>query len=169
MQMMNEEKLSKDIEKIINKIQILQKKKKMWDLSEIENEELLKLLLEYMRTNYQLTDVVFLKYIEPFLYNEKIIDLKGKLMSKYNWEGQLLFIDKDIQNLVNKINNKSEILDIISEITNEELELVDDFNISIYGEEISDLFASLQNNDKYSIKTYIQMRREIILEMIMEG
>lgn len=169
MQMMNEEKLSKDIEKIINKIQILQKKKKMWDLSEIENEELLKLLLEYMRTNYQLTDVVFLKYIEPFLYNEKIIDLKGKLMSKYNWEGQLLFIDKDIQNLVNKINNKSEILDIISEITNEELELVNDFNISIYGEEISDLFASLQNNDKYSIKTYIQMRHEIILEMIMEG
>lgn len=173
MQTINEEKLNKDIDKIVAKVHMLQKKKRLWGLSEEENNELSKLLFTYMKNHYQLIDVVFSNYVEPFLYNDKIVYIKSVLTSKYDWDGSLLFFDNDMEKLFNKINdkqdNKQEVLDLINELVEEELVMSADFEDSDYGQEIIELFGTLQNTTSPDcIENYIRLRNDIITTMIME-
>lgn len=167
MQVTNEEALSNNIDKIIKKINVLKSKKKLWGLNLEDEKELIKLTLLYMKHYYQLIDVIFNDYVEPFLYNDKIISIKNEMLNTYNWDGSLFFFDSDIENLLNNVKDKSGIINHLKELQKEELKMFVYFKSSQYGEEIIELFGLLQNISKDGgIEKYINVRYNTLISLI---
>lgn len=166
-----EDKVCKDIEKLVNKIQILKKKKKLWGLTDDEDNIMINMILEYFQNFYKLIDIVFCNYIEPFLYNEDIICIKSKLMDKYNWNGNLLLKEDDIK-IVDNIDDKYYFIVLIERLRELELKEAEKFSNTEHGREASEMFCLLQNikYDYKCIEKYIDIRYDLILSMInMEG
>lgn len=168
---LSEEKISKKIDKIIGKLHILRKKKELWGLTEEENIQLMNLTFEYAKNYYQLMDNIFDSYIEPFIYNDRIIDIKSELSDLYGWNGNLLCFDSNLKNLFSnfKKESKEKIILLIKELMNEELQEAIKFERSDYGKEIIELFSSLQNTKKDGcVCKYIKTRYNVMISMIEE-
>lgn len=168
---LSEEKISKNIDKIIGKLHILRKKKELWGLTEEENQSLMNLTFEYAKNYYQLMDNIFNNYIEPFIFNDRIIELKSILTDKYGWDGNLLCFDINLKDLFKNISNdnKTEVISFIEELMNEELKEAVKLESSDYGKEIMELFSSLRNtNINGCVSKYIKMRYSIMISLIEE-
>ena len=169
---LSEDKISKDIDKIIGKLHILRKKKELWGLTDDENTMLMNLTFEYAKNYYQLIDNIFNDYIEPFIYNEEIIEIKSILQDKYNWNGNLLCFDSQLNKLLKIFSNKDKtvVVSLLRKLMEEELKMSYMFEESDYGQEIIELFSSLQNIDKnICVSKYIKTRYSIMINMIEEA
>lgn len=169
---LSEDKISKDLDKIIGKLHILKKKKELWGLTEDENKTLMNLTVEYAKNYYQLIDNIFNDYIEPFIYNEEIIEIKSILKDKYNWDGNLLCFDSNLNKLLKIFSKKDKesVVYLLNRLMEEELKMSYIFEESNYGKEIIELFSSLQNIDKsICINKYIKTRYNIMINMIKEA
>lgn len=168
---LQEKALMNKIDKLINSIEILKKKEQLWGLGAEDTKKLLSLTIEYLRNYYQLIDIAFGEYIEPFIFNDKIIDLKEQLRSKYNWEGNILLFNDDISELMESIgDDKKSVLSIIEEITKEEIESVKEFKKTDYGQESIKMFCTLQNKDldEDCMEKYINTRLFILKDLFEE-
>lgn len=168
---LSEDKISKDIDKIIGKLHVLKKKKSLWGLTEEENKILMNLTFEYAKNYYQFIDNIFNNYIEPFIYNEKIIEIKCIFKDKYCWDGNLLCFDSKLKKIFKGLSSddKETVILLLKEVMNEELKMVNEFESSEYGIETIELFSSLQNVDKEGcVGKYIKTRYNIMISMIEE-
>lgn len=166
---LQEKRICDDIDKLIVRINILQKKKKLWGLSLEDDKNLIKLTMDYLRNYYQLIDIVFNNYIEPFMYNDNIIDIKEELYLKYKWDGSIMMFNDDIEKMINNCKNSiSDVLRLVEKLKDEELLMADEFSKTEYGKEAIEMFCSLQNikTDNQCIKKYIMIRYEVILGLL---
>ncbi len=169
---LQEKRICNDIDKLIGRISTLQKKKKLWGLNVEEDKKLIGLTVDYLKNYYQLIDIVFNNYIEPFMYNDNIIDIKEELYSKYNWDGSVTMFNDDIDELLNNCKDSiPDVLNLIEQLKDEELLAADEFINTEYGKEAIEMFCSLQNveiNDE-CIRKYILVRYEVILGLLETG
>lgn len=168
---LNEDKISKDIDKIIGKLHILRKKKELWGLTNEENTSLMNLTIEYAKNYYQLIDNIFNNYIEPFIYNDRVIEIKSELTDFYGWSGNLLCFDSNLKGLFSKINNdnKDSLILLVNELMDEELSEAIGFENNNYNKEILELFSSLQNTNKEGcVYKYIKTRYTTMISIIEE-
>lgn len=167
----SEDKISKEIDKIIGKLHILRKKKELWGLTEEEDKLLKSLTVEYAKNYYQFIDNIFNDYIEPYIYNEEIIEIKSILQDRYNWNGNLLCFDFKLNKLLKIFNDedKEDIISLLERLMEEELKMLYILEESDYGREMVELFSSLQNVDKdICISRYIRTRYNVMISMIEE-
>lgn len=166
---LQEEKLCKDIENLIGRIHTLKKKKKLWGLSIEEESKMVKLTLEYLKNYYQLIDIIFSSYIEPFLYNDTIVDIKEEIYMKYEWDGNLTMFEEDIDKLLESSKNSTvELISLIEKLKEEELKTAKEFVSTEYGKEACEMFCMMQNIkfDFKCIEKYIYTRYDVILGLL---
>ena len=129
-----------------------------------------KLSTEYLEAHYKLVDLTFTDHIEPFLYNDKIIDLKTKMEEKYNWSGEIMFDDDYMESVMKSIKDVDDFLDDIEELEKLELSQVEDFINTPSGEEIEDAFKNLilleEESEQDSISRYIVNRTDITRKLV---
>lgn len=167
MQGLTKEKLMKHLDKTIQRAVTLEKKKKRWGITEQENKELSKLMLNYTRYYFKLMDDIFIDYIEPFLFTDEIIDLKQEILFKSGWEGNLLFEDIEICEFVSTVDSIEEVRELIQLLKTEELKMTLQFEQSEYGLEVTDLFRALNHVDKEdSIAKYVQLRYDMMISLL---
>ena len=169
---LSEDKISKELDKIIGKLHILRKKKELWGLTEEEDNLLKSLKVEYAKNYYQFIDNIFNEYIEPYIYNEEIIEIKSILQDRYNWNGNLLCFDFKLNKLLNLFNDddKEDVITLLEKLMEEELKMLYILEESDYGKEMIELFSLLQSVDKnICISKYIKTRYMIMISMIKEA
>lgn len=167
MQNLSGEQLYKKVDKTLQKAIVLDKKKKLWGISELENKKLNESILDYTRYYFKLIDDVFVNYIEPFLFTDKIINLKQEILFKSGWEGNLLFEDNEINEFIKKADNLKEIKILLQMLKTEELKMTLQFEKSEYGLEIMDLFSELNNSkDEDCVIKYIRLRYNIMIKLL---
>lgn len=164
----SEQNLYTKIEKLVKKIDLLERKKKQWGLSREEYNKLYRYNIEFLQNHYQLIDITFNNYIEPFLYNDRIIEIKSELFETYKWDGKLLCFDEDINNFIKNVkDNKNDVIKLLNELKDEEIKSSIEFLLTEQGQEMEELFCKLKNtSEKNSIKEYIDIRYDIMMEMI---
>ena len=166
---LQEDKICKDIEKLIGRINTLKKKKKLWGLTSEEDLKMIELILEYLKNYYQLIDIIFNNYIEPFIYNDKIVNIKTELFMKYEWDGNLTMFEEDIERLMSiSKDSRVELVGLIEELKEEEILMAKEFSETEYGKEACEMFCILQNIklSNNCIEKYIITRYDIILGLI---
>lgn len=173
MKIYTEENLYNKIDKILNKSMKLEKKKKLWGINEEEEIQLFKLKLEYLQYYSMLIDMVFINYVEPMIYDEEIMDIKSEIMMKSNWEGNVLMTEDEIDNFINKIKDKEDMINLIQKLKIKEIKNMKKTEINGLGEEIFKLFNELpgigEDEDyKNNIIDYIIIKYDIMIS-ILEG
>ena len=173
MKQYSEEKLYNTIDKILDKIEVLEKKKKLWGLAKEDGIKLLKLKFEYLKYYSILIDKVFVDYVEPVIYTEEIIDLKSRILMESKWEGQLLIIEEDINEFIKNVRGKEEeIIDMINELRMREIKEIADLEDNIISEEIFKLFSELpgmegeEEDYKINIIEYVMMKYDVMLSLL---
>lgn len=161
-----EDKVCKDIDKLVNKIDILKKKKRLWGLSVAEDNDMVKMILQYFQNFYKLIDIVFCNYIEPLMYTDEIIQLKAELFDKYKWEGNILIFEEDMK-IYDNIKEVYEFMVLIEKLRECEKKEARKFANTEYGKEACEMFCALQNiDDCQCIEKYIDIRYDLILSII---
>lgn len=166
------ESLATKLESTHKKLFLMKKRLDRWGLNDEEKIKLEKLSTEYLETHYKLVDLTFTDHIEPFLYTDKIIDLKTKMEEKYNWSGEIMFDDDYMESVMKSIEDVDDFLDDIDELEKLELSQVGDFIDTPSGEEIEDAFKNLmvfenESEDKLdSISRYIISRSDITKKLV---
>lgn len=164
------ESLATKLEALHKKLLLLKKRLDRWGLNDEEKIKLEKLSTEYLEAHYKLVDLTFTDHIEPFLYNDKIIDLKTKMEEKYNWSGEIMFDDDYMESVMKSIKDVDGFLDDIEELEKLELSQVEDFINTPSGEEIEDAFKNLmlleEESEQDSISRYIVNRTDITRKLV---
>ena len=168
MDILKENQMCNEIEKKLQRLQVLKKKKKLWGLNEKEEKEYAAIKLKYIVEYFELVDIIFIEYIEPFLFTNDIISKKTEIMEETGWEGNLLFKDKDIQGFLDNVKDKEKVIGILTYLKNEEIKQVEEFKNSEYGKKMLELFYVLNNieNESNFIINYIETRYEIMICLI---
>jgi UDP-galactopyranose mutase len=166
MKKLTEKELCDKIDKILHKLEVIEKKEKLWGISEEERKETIILRVEYMKYYYKLIDNIFIDYIEPFLFTEEIVNLKQEVLAKTGWTGELLFEEKEIDKFLDNVDNYEEVIELIKEIKEEELSMVENFEKSEISIDLIDLFKILNSTENADISEYIELRYNIIISLL---